>query len=87
MQVTTAPVRNAAGEMTSGVEIFQDVSSILVDFDRAEKIQSQNTVIFNTENATCKFDRNEVTEYAIIRPGMYKNLFKLTCISVFDDKQ
>ena len=40
MQVITAPVRNAAGEMTSGVEIFQDVSSILVDFDRAEKIQS-----------------------------------------------
>jgi hypothetical protein len=31
MQVTTAPVHNAAGEVTSGVEMFRDVSSMLVD--------------------------------------------------------
>ena len=31
MQVTTTPVHNATGVVTSGVEIFQDVSSMLFE--------------------------------------------------------
>jgi len=37
----TAPVHNAAGEVTGGVEMFRDVSSMLVDLERAEQIQSR----------------------------------------------
>jgi hypothetical protein len=40
--VTTAPVRDAAGEVIGGVEMFRDVSSMLVDFELAEQIQSQS---------------------------------------------
>jgi len=41
MQVTTAPLHNAAGEVIEGVEMFRDVSSMRVDFQRAKQIQSQ----------------------------------------------
>ncbi len=41
MQVTTAPVHNAAGEVIEGVEMFRDVSSMRVDLQRAKQIQSQ----------------------------------------------
>jgi sigma-B regulation protein RsbU (phosphoserine phosphatase) len=40
-QVTTAPIRNQAGEIIGGVETFRDVSPMLVDLERAQKIQSQ----------------------------------------------
>ena len=40
-QVTTAPIRNEAGEIIGGVETFRDVSPMLVDLERAQKIQSQ----------------------------------------------
>ncbi len=40
--MTTAPLHNAAGEVTGGVEMFQDVSSMLVDLERVKQIQSQN---------------------------------------------
>jgi PAS domain S-box-containing protein len=41
-QVTTSPIRNAAGEVIGGVETFRDVSPILVDLERAKKIQEQS---------------------------------------------
>ena len=41
MQVTTAPLRDAAGEVVGGVETFREVSSMLVDLERAKRIQSQ----------------------------------------------
>jgi sigma-B regulation protein RsbU (phosphoserine phosphatase) len=40
-QVTTAPIHNDAGEIIGGVETFRDVSPILVDLERAQKIQRQ----------------------------------------------
>ena len=40
-QVTTAPIRNEAGEVIGGVESFRDVSMMLVDLERAQKIQHQ----------------------------------------------
>jgi PAS domain S-box-containing protein len=40
-QVTTAPIHNEAGEIIGGVETFRDVSPILVDLERAQKIQRQ----------------------------------------------
>ena len=40
-QVTTAPIRNEAGEVIGGVETFRDVSPMLVDLERAQKIQHQ----------------------------------------------
>ena len=42
MQVTTAPVHNAAGEVIGGVEMFRDGSSIRVALERAEQIQSRS---------------------------------------------
>lgn len=41
-QVTTSPIRNAAGEIIGGVETFRDVSPMLVDLERAKKIQEQS---------------------------------------------
>ena len=41
-QVTTSPIHNAAGEIIGGVETFRDVSPILVDLERAKKIQEQS---------------------------------------------
>jgi phosphoserine phosphatase RsbU/P len=40
-QVTTAPIHNEAGEIVGGVETFRDVSPILIDLERAQKIQKQ----------------------------------------------
>jgi len=40
-QVTTAPIHNTAGEVIGGVETFRDVSPMLVDLERAQKIQNQ----------------------------------------------
>jgi hypothetical protein len=42
MQVTTAPVHNATGEMIGGVEMFRDLTSMRVDLERAKQIQSQS---------------------------------------------
>jgi len=42
MQVTTAPVRDATGEVIGDDEVFRDESPILVDFERAEQIQSRS---------------------------------------------
>ena len=39
--VTTAPIRNEAGEVIGGVETFRDASPMLVDLERAQKIQNQ----------------------------------------------
>ena len=39
--VTTAPIRNETGEVIGGVETFRDVSPMLVDLERAQKIQNQ----------------------------------------------
>jgi len=40
-QVTTAPIFNESGEVIGGVETFRDVSPMLVDLERASKIQTQ----------------------------------------------
>ena len=40
-QVTTAPIRDEAGEVIGGVETFRDVSPMMVDLERARKIQHQ----------------------------------------------
>ena len=41
MQVTAVPIRNEVGEVVGGVETFRDVSPLLVDLERAKKIQAQ----------------------------------------------
>ena len=41
-QVTTSPIRNEAGEVIGGVETFRDVSPMLMDLERAKKIQEQS---------------------------------------------
>jgi len=41
MQVTTAPIRNEAGKVIGGVETFRDVSLMMMDLERAKKIQTQ----------------------------------------------
>lgn len=41
MHVTAAPLRNADGEVVGGVETFRDVTPILVDMQRAGKIQQR----------------------------------------------
>ena len=40
VQVTVAPIRNAAGEIVGGVESFRDVSSVFRDLEKARSIQS-----------------------------------------------
>jgi phosphoserine phosphatase RsbU/P len=40
MQVTVSPIRNEAGEIIGGVETFRDVSAVLVDLERARRIQA-----------------------------------------------
>jgi len=39
MQVSVAPLRNAAGEVIGGVETFQDASAVVQDLERAKTIQ------------------------------------------------
>jgi serine phosphatase RsbU (regulator of sigma subunit) len=39
--VTTSPIRNEAGEVIGGVETFRDASPMLIDLQRAQKIQNQ----------------------------------------------
>lgn len=40
MQVTTAPLYDAVGEVIGGIETFRDVSPMLEDLERAKLIQS-----------------------------------------------
>ncbi|MEN6448899.1 MAG: SpoIIE family protein phosphatase [Thermoguttaceae bacterium] len=40
LQVTVAPIRNQAGEIIGGVEVFRDISSTVRDLERAKAIQS-----------------------------------------------
>jgi len=40
MQVITAPIQDATGEIVGGVEMFRDMSASLVELQRARKIQS-----------------------------------------------
>jgi len=40
VQVTVAPIRNAAGEIVGGVEAFRDVSPVFRDLEKARSIQS-----------------------------------------------
>jgi sigma-B regulation protein RsbU (phosphoserine phosphatase) len=42
MQVTTAPLYDAVGEVIGGIESFRDVSPMLVDLERAKRIQTQS---------------------------------------------
>jgi phosphoserine phosphatase RsbU/P len=41
-QVTVSPIRDAAGEIVGGVETFRDVSALLLDLERAKRIQEQS---------------------------------------------
>ena len=41
MEVSAAPIRNVAGEVVGGVEIFRDASLLIQDLERAKKIQAQ----------------------------------------------
>jgi sigma-B regulation protein RsbU (phosphoserine phosphatase) len=40
VQVTVAPIRNAAGEIVGGVEAFRDVSPVFSELEKARSIQS-----------------------------------------------
>jgi sigma-B regulation protein RsbU (phosphoserine phosphatase) len=40
MQVSVAPIRDAAGEVIGGVETFRDISTTLADLQRAKRIQT-----------------------------------------------
>jgi phosphoserine phosphatase RsbU/P len=40
VQVTVAPIRNAAGEIIGGVETFRDISAALRDLEKAKAIQA-----------------------------------------------
>ena len=40
VQVTVAPIRNAAGEIIGGVEVFRDVSPVFRDLEKARSIQA-----------------------------------------------
>ncbi len=40
MQVTVAPIRNSAGEIVGGVEVFRDMSPTFRDLEKAKAIQS-----------------------------------------------
>ena len=42
MQVTTAPLYNNAGDVIGGIETFRDVSPMLMDLERAKRIQTQS---------------------------------------------
>ncbi len=42
MQVTTAPLYDKDGEVIGGIETFRDVSPMLVDLERAKRIQTQS---------------------------------------------
>jgi PAS domain S-box-containing protein len=42
MQVTTAPLYDKTGEVVGGIETFRDVSPMLVDLERAKRIQTQS---------------------------------------------
>lgn len=41
MQVTTAPILDATGRIVGGVETFRDVTPMLIDLQRAQKIQQR----------------------------------------------
>lgn len=43
MQVTTAPIRDARGEIVGGVETFRDLRNLLEDLERARAIQNLAT--------------------------------------------
>ncbi len=40
MQVSVAPIRDSKGDVVGGVETFRDVSAVLADLKRAERIQT-----------------------------------------------
>ena len=53
--VTTAPIRNESGEVIGGVETFRDASPMLVDLERAQKIQNQTLQHDLPEDPRLKF--------------------------------
>ena len=42
VQVTVAPIRDAAGQVIGGVEVFRDISLALRDLERAKAIQAMS---------------------------------------------
>ena len=54
-QVTTAPIFDDDGQVIGGVETFRDVSPMLVDLERASKIQSQMLTLDLPDDARLKF--------------------------------
>jgi PAS domain S-box-containing protein len=55
MQVTVAPIRNSAGEIIGGVETFRDMSAVLPDLERAQRIQSLSLENDLPEDARVQF--------------------------------
>lgn len=55
MQVTVAPIRNAAGEVIGGVETFRDVSAVLADLERAKRIQTLSLEALLPEDPRVRF--------------------------------
>lgn len=54
-QVTTAPIFNEEGEVIGGVETFRDVSPMLVDLERAKKIQNRTLTLDLPEDPRLRF--------------------------------
>jgi PAS domain S-box-containing protein len=54
-QVTTSPILSEDGEVIGGVETFRDVSPMLVDLERANKIQSQMLTLDLPDDPRLKF--------------------------------
>jgi PAS domain S-box-containing protein len=55
MQVTVAPIRDPAGEIIGGVESFRDVSAVLVDLERAKRIQALSLEMDLPEDPRVRF--------------------------------
>jgi len=55
MQVSVAPIRNSDGEIIGGVETFRDMSAVLPDLERAQRIQSLSLENDLPEDARVRF--------------------------------
>lgn len=60
LQVSVAPIRNSAGEIVGGVEIFRDLTDYIEDLERARKIQ-----LASMANSLPQDERIRITTYSI----------------------
>jgi PAS domain S-box-containing protein len=59
-QVTVSPIRNAAGEVVGGVEMFRDVSQMVAELNRAKRIQSLSLEMDLPEDPRVSFSAHYV---------------------------